>query len=32
MKVYSEGAGMPEGMPGVVPKDESKEPTIDEVD
>ena len=32
MKVYSEGAGMPEGMPGVVPQDESKEPTIDEVD
>jgi len=37
MKVYSEGAGMPEGMPGVVPQDDendetSKEPTIDEVD
>jgi heat shock 70kDa protein 1/2/6/8 len=32
MKVYSEGGAMPEGMPGVVPQEESKEPTIDEVD
>ena len=33
MKIYSEGGAMPEGgVPGVVPQEESKEPTIDEVD